>query len=195
MPKLFFRTRRLIKADNFLLSVWFIIISLLILLCWLLWFFLYPVAIYKTSPQAHIEMGSSPVTIAASIDGTVKTINLEAQQKVVKDTVLVTLDDEETHLALKEITALYQEAKTDASFAKEEFTRWKKLYDQKLLPEIDLLRQKAKMEKLNDAANALKAKKELLEFTLKKHQIVAPISGIAGCSRTFGQSIQNFLQA
>jgi RND family efflux transporter MFP subunit len=180
MPKPFFRTRRFIKADNFLSSIWFILISLLVLVAWFLWFFLYPVDVYKTSPQAHIEMESSPATITTSLDGTIKSINLEAQQKVEKGTVLVTLDDEEIRLVLKELEALYKEARTDASFAKEEYTRWQKLYEQKLMPEIDFLRAKAKKEKLEDAALALKAKKELLELTLKKHEIVAPIAGVVG---------------
>jgi multidrug resistance efflux pump len=102
MAAAFFRSRRLLRGDDF--GAWGLsaVVAISVLSAWVLWFFLARVAIYRVSDAARLESGGAAYQVQAPVAGRVASSILILGLQVEKGRVLVQLEDEAEQRQLQE---------------------------------------------------------------------------------------------
>jgi len=109
------------------------------------------------------------VILKSEIEGQVASIHFNEGEHVAAGKLLVQLDD-------SELAAELREAEAELAWARGEFARRQNLFKQKIVPERELDRAKADLDR-----NA--ARVETIRARLAKTRIVAPFGGIVGARR------------
>ncbi len=109
------------------------------------------------------------VILKSEIEGQVASIHFDEGEHVAAGKLLVQLDD-------SELAAELREAEAELAWARGEFARRQNLFKQKIVPERELDRAKADLDR--DAARV-----ETIRARLAKTRIVAPFGGIVGARR------------
>ena len=102
MAATFSRTMRSLNADGFRGLAWTLLLTTVLLIAWLAWFFLARVAVYEVSDLARLEVQRSAHPIEAPVAGQIVTASLSVGRSVQRGEVLVTLDTSSLGLQLAE---------------------------------------------------------------------------------------------
>lgn len=109
------------------------------------------------------------VILKSEIEGQIASIHFNEGEHVAEGKLLIQLDD-------SELSAGLREAEAELAYARHEFARRQNLFKQKIVPERELDRAKADLDR--DAARV-----ETIRARLAKTRITAPFSGIVGARR------------
>lgn len=162
----FSATTRSLQHDSARLSYAVWLFSLLLLLCWLVWFFGVQVVVYKASQRARIEVKQAAHSVSNQRPGSVKQIALTIGDKVQQGQLLMQLDDKAAQLQLNE------------ELAKQQSIPWQL---QTLQQEINSQRQEIQQVKAMSQAEikAIKAtEQETSQHTQLQHDKLKRLTGL-----------------
>jgi multidrug efflux system membrane fusion protein len=130
-------------------------------------------------PVGHV-LPCSTVTIHSQIGGTISEVHFKEGQEVKQGDLLFTIDPRPSQAALDAARAALQRDEAQLTYAKVNFEREKKLFEQKLISQDELETTQASMNALIGTAAADRAAITNAMLNLEFCQIRAPINGVTG---------------
>jgi membrane fusion protein, multidrug efflux system len=130
-------------------------------------------------PVGHV-MPYSMVTIHSQIQGMISEVHFLEGQEVKKGDLLFTIDPRPSQAALDQAHAALERDTAQLEYAKINFAREQKLFDQKLISQDELDTNRASLDALNGTVAADKAAITNALLNLDYCQIRAPIDGRTG---------------
>jgi len=116
--------------------------------------------------------------LSPRVDGLVAVVNVDAGSKVAKGDVLLKLDSVVLQKQLKELKINVRKAIIERDEAQRVVKEAERLISSKHIPENELATRKANLELKEAEVLAIKASQEIMEETLRRHQLIAPFSGV-----------------
>ncbi|MGA3268768.1 MAG: efflux RND transporter periplasmic adaptor subunit [Verrucomicrobiota bacterium] len=130
-------------------------------------------------PVGHV-MPYSMVTIHSQIGGIISEVHFTQGQEVKQGDLLFTIDPRPSQAALDAARAALQRDEAQLTYAKVNFEREKKLFEQKLISQDELETTQANMNALGGTTAADRAAITNAMLNLEFCQISAPIDGVTG---------------
>ena len=130
-------------------------------------------------PVGHV-MAYSTVTIRSQIGGVISRVHFQEGQEVRKDDLLFTIDPRPTQAALDSARAALARDAAQLEYAKINFAREQKLFDQKLISQDELDTNRASLDALTGTVAADKAAITNALLNLEFTEIRAPFDGKTG---------------
>jgi multidrug efflux system membrane fusion protein len=130
-------------------------------------------------PVGHV-MPYSTVTIRPQIGGVISQVHFQEGQEVKKDDLLFTIDPRPTQAALDVARAALERDAAQLEYAKINFAREQKLFDQKLISQDELDTNRASQDALTGTVAADKAAITNALLNLEFTEIRAPFDGKTG---------------
>jgi len=130
-------------------------------------------------PVGHV-MPYSTVTIRPQIGGVISQVHFQEGQEVKKDDLLFTIDPRPTQAALDVARAALERDAAQLEYAKINFAREQKLFDQKLISQDELDTNRASLDALTGTVAADKAAITNALLNLEFTEIRAPFDGKTG---------------
>jgi multidrug efflux system membrane fusion protein len=135
-------------------------------------------------PVGHVTAFST-VTVHSQIQGMISKIHFQEGQEVKQDDLLFTIDPRPSQAALDQARANLERDQAQLEYAKINFLREQKLFDQKLISQDELDTNRASMDALLGTVSADKAAISNALLNLDYCQIRAPIAGKTGSLQSF----------
>ncbi|MGA2181317.1 MAG: efflux RND transporter periplasmic adaptor subunit [Verrucomicrobiota bacterium] len=130
-------------------------------------------------PVGHV-MPYSTVTIRPQVGGIISQVHFQEGQEVKKDDLLFTIDPRPTQAALDVARAALERDAAQLEYAKINFAREQKLFDQKLISQDELDTNRASLDALTGTVAADKAAITNALLNLEFTEIRAPFDGKTG---------------
>jgi len=130
-------------------------------------------------PVGHV-MPYSTVTIRPQVGGIISQVHFQEGQEVKKDDLLFTIDPRPTQAALDVARAALERDAAQLEYAKINFAREQKLFDQKLISQDELDTNRASQDALTGTVAADKAAITNALLNLEFTEIRAPFDGKTG---------------
>ena len=135
-------------------------------------------------PVGHVTAFST-VTVHSQIQGMISEIHFQEGQEVKQGDLLFTIDPRPSQAALDQARANLERDQAQLEYAKINFLREQKLFDQKLISQDELDTNRASMDALLGTVSADKAAISNALLNLDYCQIRAPIAGKTGSLQSF----------
>ena len=135
-------------------------------------------------PVGHVTAFST-VTVHSQIQGMISEIHFHEGQEVKQGDLLFTIDPRPSQAALDQARANLERDQAQLEYAKINFLREQKLFDQKLISQDELDTNRASMDALLGTVSADKAAISNALLNLDYCQIRAPIAGKTGSLQSF----------
>jgi membrane fusion protein, multidrug efflux system len=135
-------------------------------------------------PVGHVTAFST-VTVHSQIQGMISEIHFKEGQEVKQGDLLFTIDPRPSQAALDQARANLERDQAQLEYAKINFLREQKLFDQKLISQDELDTNRASMNALQGTVSADKAAISNALLNLDYCQIRAPIPGKTGGLQSF----------
>jgi membrane fusion protein, multidrug efflux system len=135
-------------------------------------------------PVGHVTAYST-VTVHSQIQGMISEIHFQEGQEVKQGDLLFTIDPRPSQAALDQARANLERDQAQFEYAKINFLREQKLFDQKLISQDELDTNRASMNALLGTVSADKAAISNALLNLDYCQIRAPIAGKTGGLQSF----------
>jgi RND family efflux transporter MFP subunit len=129
----------------------------------------------KISGSLMAEKRSS---LSPRVDGLIIKVNVDAGSQVKKGDVLLKLDPTMTQHQLKQVKANVIKAAADRDEAQRLVNEAQRLIARQHIPENELAMRKANLEIKKAEVLAIKASQATIEETLRRHELIAPFSGV-----------------
>jgi membrane fusion protein, multidrug efflux system len=130
-------------------------------------------------PVGHV-MAYSTVTVHSQIQGMISEIHFREGQEVKKGDPLFTIDPRPTQAALEQTQANLQRDAAQLEYAKVNFVREQKLFEQKLIAQDELDTNRANLDALAGTVAADKAAITNALLNLEFCHIDSPVDGVTG---------------
>lgn len=130
-------------------------------------------------PVGHV-LPVSTVTIHSQIQGMISAVNFEEGQEVKKGDLLFTIDPRPSQAALDQARAALERDAAQLAYAKINFAREQKLFDQKLISQDELDTNRATQDALAGTVAADRAAITNAMLNLDYCQIRSPVTGRTG---------------
>ena len=135
-------------------------------------------------PVGHV-MAFSTVSVHSQIQGLISAIHFKEGQEVKKGDPLFSIDPRPTQSVLAQAKADLQRDQAQLEYAKVDFTRQQKLFDQKLISQDQLDTNRASLDALVGTIAADKAAIKSAALNLEFCEITAPVDGVAGSLQSY----------
>lgn len=138
----------------------------------------------KISGNNQIFVFSGTITakkqsmLSPRVDGLVNEVSVDSGSKVSKGDVLLELDTVIIQKQLNQIKVNVTKAMIERDEAQRVVIEAERLISNKHIPQNELARRKANLELKKAEVLAIKASQETMEETLRRHQLIAPFSGV-----------------
>jgi multidrug efflux system membrane fusion protein len=130
-------------------------------------------------PDGHV-MAYSTVTVHSQIQGMISEVHFKEGQEVKKGDLLFTIDPRPTQAALDQAKADLERDGANLEYAKINFAREQKLFDQKLISQDELDTNKASLDALLGTVSADQAAITNATLNLEFCHIDSPVDGVTG---------------
>jgi multidrug efflux system membrane fusion protein len=139
-------------------------------------------------PFGHVT-AISTVTIHSQIGGTISAVNFKEGQEVKKGDLLFSIDPRPTQAALDAARAALERDMAQLDYAKINFAREQKLFDQKLISRDELDTNQASLDTLLGTVSADKAAITNALLNLEFCSIRSPVEGKTGSLQAFAGNV------
>lgn len=130
-------------------------------------------------PVGHV-MAYSSVTVNSQIQGLISAIHFKEGQEVKRGDLLFSIDPRPSEAALTQAQAALQRDEANLEYAKVDFAREQKLFDQKLISLDELDTNRASLAAINGTVAADEAAITNAALNVEFCSIIAPVDGVAG---------------
>lgn len=142
----------------------------------------------QPEPVGHV-MPVSTVTIHSQIQGMISAVHFKEGQEVNKGDLLFTIDPRPSQAALDQARAALARDSAQLEYAKINFAREQKLYDQKLISEDELDTNRASQDALTGTVAADRAAITNALLNLDYCAIRSPVAGRTGSLQAFAGNV------
>lgn len=135
-----------------------------------------------STPAVHTAVGKivsdHRVRVATKVSGQITKLMFEQGDRLEKGQVIATIEDVFFRARRDNARAVFDEQKARLDFAKSNFDRVKKLYDQTIAPEFEFTQTKSEYEAAQAKHDADKAALTEAQWRLDWCSVTAPITGV-----------------
>lgn len=135
-------------------------------------------------PVGHVAAFST-VTVHSQIGGLIQAVHFKEGQEVKKGDRLFSIDPRPTQALLEQVKADLQRDEAQLEYAKVNFAREQKLFDQKLISQDELDTNRASLDAISGTVAADKAAIATAQLNLEFCEIRSPIDGRAGSLKSY----------